>query len=54
MKSADTHLNFDIDLAKKQSVDNPVYYAQYAYARLSNIIKEAKKEIFPLRISKCF
>ncbi len=43
MKSVDTHLNFDINLAKKQSVDNPVYYLQYTYARLHNIIEEAKK-----------
>ena len=43
MKSADSHLNFDIDLAKKESVDNPVYYVQYTYARFNNIISEAEK-----------
>lgn len=43
MKSADTHLNFDIDLALKQSLDNPVFYVQYTYARLHNIVEEAKK-----------
>ncbi|MEF3244967.1 MAG: arginine--tRNA ligase [Caldisericaceae bacterium] len=42
-KSGDTHLNFDINLAKKQSVENPVYYLQYTYARLHNIIEEAKR-----------
>jgi len=42
MKSTDTHLNFDIDLAKKQSMDNPVFYVQYTYARLNNIVNEAK------------
>ncbi len=39
-KSADTHLNFDMNLAKSQSMDNPVYYVQYTYARLTNIINE--------------
>ena len=43
MKSADSHLNFDIDLAKKESVDNPVYYVQYTYARFNNIVSEAEK-----------
>ena len=32
-KSADTHLDFDLDLAKKTSNENPVYYVQYAHAR---------------------
>jgi arginyl-tRNA synthetase len=43
LKSADTHLNFDLNLAKSQSIDNPVYYMQYTYARLTNIIKEGAK-----------
>ncbi|BAL80557.1 arginine--tRNA ligase [Caldisericum exile] len=43
VKSADTHLNFDIDLALKQSLDNPVFYIQYTFARLHNIVEEAKK-----------
>ncbi len=42
LKSADTHLNFDLDLAKKESMDNPVYYVQYTYARLTNILKKAE------------
>ncbi|NIA11636.1 MAG: arginine--tRNA ligase [Nitrospiraceae bacterium] len=42
LKSADTHLNFDMDLAKKESMDNPVYYVQYTYARLKNILRKAK------------
>lgn len=37
------HLNFDIDLAKKKSQDNPVYYCQYAHARICSILKKAKK-----------
>jgi arginyl-tRNA synthetase len=38
-KSADTHLNFDVELAKEQSEKNPVYYVQYAYARICSILK---------------
>lgn len=38
------HLNFDLELAKKRSSDNPVYYVQYAHARISSILKKAKKE----------
>ncbi len=36
-------LDFDIDLAKKQSDENPVYYVQYAHARISNILRFAKE-----------
>jgi len=42
-KDSNTHLNFDIDLALKQSSENPVYYVQYAYARISSVFREAKK-----------
>jgi arginyl-tRNA synthetase len=38
-KSANTHLNFDINLAREQSDKNPVFYIQYAYARISSILK---------------
>lgn len=38
-KSANTHLNFDINLAKEQSDKNPVFYIQYAYARICSILK---------------
>ena len=41
-KSADTHLNFNLDLAKEQSEKNPVFYVQYAYARICNILKKSK------------
>ena len=40
-KSPDTALEFDLDLAKKQSSDNPVYYLQYAHARLCSILKKS-------------
>ena len=42
MRAASSHLDFDLDLAVKQSSDNPVYYAQYAHARLSSILDSAK------------
>ncbi len=42
-KDSNTHLNFDIDLALKQSSDNPVFYVQYAYARISSVFREAKE-----------
>jgi arginyl-tRNA synthetase len=42
-KSADTHLSFNLDLAKEQSEKNPVFYVQYAYARISSILKNANK-----------
>ena len=42
MRAASGHLDFDLDLAVKQSSDNPVYYAQYAHARLCSIMEMAK------------
>jgi arginyl-tRNA synthetase len=42
MRSVNTHLNFDLDLAKSQSDDNPVYYVQYAHARISSILRRSK------------
>jgi len=41
-KSADTHLNFDLSLAKEQSEKNPVYYIQYAHARICSILQKLK------------
>ena len=41
MRNASGHLDFDLDLAVKQSSDNPVYYAQYAHARLCSILNSA-------------
>ena len=40
-KRCDSHLDFDLDLAKKQSRDNPVYYVQYAHARIASIFRIA-------------
>lgn len=44
MNSADRHMDFDMDLAKEQSEKNPVYYVQYAHARLASILRKAKEE----------
>ena len=41
MRSHDTHMDFDIDLATKQSDENPVFYAQYAHARICSVIAKA-------------
>lgn len=40
-RAVDTHLDFDLGLARKQSNDNPVYYAQYAHARICSILRQA-------------
>lgn len=41
-KSSDTHLNFDLNLAKQQSEKNPVFYVQYAYARICSILRKSR------------
>jgi len=48
MRRADTHLDFDLELAKKQSSDNPVYYVQYAHARLASLFRVAQERQVPL------
>ncbi|MBC1585582.1 arginine--tRNA ligase [Listeria seeligeri] len=44
MRSSDTHMNFDMSLAKSTSNDNPVYYVQYAHARISSILRAGKEQ----------
>src|SRR5258708_28007146 len=39
----DSHLDFDLDLAKRQAPENPVFYVQYAHARLASVFREAEK-----------
>lgn len=46
MRSADSHLEFDLDLAKSESADNPVYYVQYAHARICSILRQAAEAGF--------
>jgi arginyl-tRNA synthetase len=41
MRRSDSHLDFDLEVAKRQSVENPVYYVQYAHARICSIIRMA-------------
>lgn len=43
MRSLDSQLDFDLDLAKKKSNDNPVYYIQYAHARICSIFRQCKE-----------
>ena len=43
MRKSDSHLDFDLDLAKKQSSENPVFYVQYAHARVASIFEQAAK-----------
>ena len=43
-RKTDTHLDFDLELAKKQSPDNPVFYVQYAFARISSILNKAQEK----------
>ena len=42
-KSPDTHVDFDLDLAKKKSNENPVFYIQYAHARICSILSKLKE-----------
>ena len=44
MRGMNTHLNFDIELAQDQSDNNPVYYLQYAHARICNIIRHGEQK----------
>ena len=44
MRSHDQHLDFDLDLAKSNSNENPVYYIQYAHARICSVLKTVKQQ----------
>ena len=50
-KSADTHVNFDLELAKEQSEKNPVYYIQYANARIHSILKKTNAKFSKSKIN---
>jgi arginyl-tRNA synthetase len=43
-RTADSQMDFDLELAKKQSADNPVYYVQYAHARIASILRLAREK----------
>jgi arginyl-tRNA synthetase len=44
MRRSEQHLDFDLDLAKSQSQDNPVYYLQYAHARICSVLRQASQQ----------
>ncbi|MDN4592598.1 arginine--tRNA ligase [Polycladomyces subterraneus] len=52
MRSPDTHMDFDMDLAVSQSTDNPVYYVQYAHARINSVFRQAKERGIPLELDR--
>jgi len=45
MRKTSSHLDFDLSVAKKQTPENPVYYVQYAYARISSILRNAEIKV---------
>ena len=45
LRTANSHMNFDLELAKKQTAENPVYYVQYVHARICSIFQEAEKTL---------
>jgi arginyl-tRNA synthetase len=47
-RKTDSHLDFDLDIAKEQSRENPVYYVQYAHARISSVFREAEARGVPV------
>jgi arginyl-tRNA synthetase len=50
MRRSDSHLDFDLEVAKQQSNENPVYYVQYAHARICSIIKMAQEKDMALPV----
>jgi arginyl-tRNA synthetase len=51
MRRCEQHLDFDLDLAKSQSADNPVYYVQYAHARVCSVVRQAAERGMPIEPS---
>ncbi len=47
MRKSEQHLDFDLDLAKSQSKDNPVYYIQYAHARVCSVVRQQREKDLP-------
>ncbi|MEE8449525.1 MAG: arginine--tRNA ligase [Thermodesulfobacteriota bacterium] len=48
MRRSDSHLEFDLEVAKKESAENPVYYIHYAHARVASIFKKALERGYPI------
>lgn len=51
-RDLNTHMEFDVDLAKKQSKENPVFYIQYAFARLNSIFEKLKVKSGKLKVKE--
>ncbi len=51
MRKCEQHLDFDLDLAKSQSSDNPVYYVQYAHARVCSVLQQAAEKAINVEIT---
>ena len=51
MRKSEQHMDFDLDLAKSQSSDNPVYYVQYAHARIHAVLRQAEERQIDVRPS---
>jgi arginyl-tRNA synthetase len=47
MRHTESHLDFDLDVAKKQTAENPVYYVQYAHARICSILRQVAVKVNP-------
>ena len=55
MRSANSHLDFDIEVAQKHTEENPVFYIQYAHARINSLLKKcAENNLFPAQRTKEF
>ena len=52
MRKCEQHLDFDLDLAKSQSSDNPVYYVQYAHARVCSVLEQAAERGIDVELSE--
>jgi arginyl-tRNA synthetase len=48
MRKCEQHMDFDLDLAKSQSSDNPVYYVQYAHARIHAVLRQAAEKLLDI------
>lgn len=51
MRKCEQHMDFDLDLAKSQSNDNPVYYVQYAHARVCSVLRQAGEKGIPVEVT---
>lgn len=52
MRKCEQHMDFDLDLAKSQSSDNPVYYVQYAHARIHAVLRQAAEKLIDVTPSE--